>query len=591
MVDIEQRILDFLKKQGGTAMLKEIGNEVNLDPIKEVYPIVNKLKKEGKVSIEGRSVKLLLPISESRPAKPKRPVDLETKSSPEITLSLIIDFMKENKGKASLDEISEVFDIPKYGPKSTPSAWNLLNQLKSDKLVVQKGDQWSLTEYKDIKESQNEEVMEISSNPPTTTKSPPIQLESQPSPQLSQSGSAPVATPNLTENMAGAQLIQAFVEALKQVVQQTSGGVAGLPLTPPDDWQMAEEPFKQDIKKEEVPVDTNLIIRPSEDESEPKELIGLPTGTLIDKLFLKVDGTALGGLPYGGQFAITGLPGAGKSILMEEIAINVANQGYKVFFLTSEDQWTGKTLRMDLNSRMQQKAKILGIDWKKIALNLIVLDIVTNSELRTWDTLIRTYRYIVEKEQIELAIFDSVTVLESYRGALKFRVIEIARYNQLHGITGLFVNQRREESWDSYEMAGGIGIAHALDGTIIIDYGRVYHPDQEMELELKHGWNVNIMRVLDCRICGFIRERQRIKITHDGFIREIGDNELGTEQEKIHDYERRKIKKIIHTPSKDQQKEDAEEKTQLKISDQPKTNSEKEENSSSIKRLKLKLNK
>ncbi|NIW11039.1 MAG: hypothetical protein GWN33_11080, partial [Gammaproteobacteria bacterium] len=91
--------------------------------------------------------------------------------------------------------------------------------------------------------------------------------------------------------------------------------------------------------------------------------------------------------------------------------------------------------------------------------NLFVLDTVFYPELRDWNTFAETYRYAVQKEKIELAIIDSVTVLEAYRGALKYRVMELARYNQLHGVTALYINQRSAEHWDTYDMAGGIGLA------------------------------------------------------------------------------------------------------------------------------------
>ncbi|MCK4498307.1 hypothetical protein KAU25_03825, partial [Candidatus Bathyarchaeota archaeon] len=132
------------------------------------------------------------------------------------------------------------------------------------------------------------------------------------------------------------------------------------------------------------------------------------------------------------------------------------------------------------------------------------------------------YRYVIEKEKIDLAIIDSVTVLESYRGALKYRVMEIARHNQMKGVTCIYVNQRGKEAWDTYEMAGGIGLAHNLDGTIIVDYGRVYWENQRIDLEAKRGEFVRIARVLDCRMCNFRRDRIRVDITNDGLLRPTG---------------------------------------------------------------------
>jgi len=174
-----------------------------------------------------------------------------------------------------------------------------------------------------------------------------------------------------------------------------------------------------------------------------------------------------------------------------------------------------------LQSRMKQKADFLGRDWSKVQENLFVLDTVMFPELREWNTFAETYRYVVEKENIELAIIDSVTVLESYRGALKYRVMELARHNQMKGVTCIYVNQRNKESWDTYEMAGGIGLAHNLDGTIIVDYGRVYWQDQQTDLEVKRGEFVRIARVLDCRMCSFMRDRIRIDITKEGLVRPV----------------------------------------------------------------------
>ena len=100
-------------------------------------------------------------------------------------------------------------------------------------------------------------------------------------------------------------------------------------------------------------------------------------------------------------------------------------------------------------------------------------------------------------------------------------LIELARHNQMKGVTCIYVNQRSRESWDTYEMAGGIGLAHNLDGTIIVDYGRVYWQDQQTDLQVKRGEFVRIARVLDCRMCNFKRDRIQIDITEKGLLRPV----------------------------------------------------------------------
>lgn len=391
----------------------------------------------------------------------------------------VVGFLKDRKGQASLEEISKGLEVPKYGPNS---AYSLLQSLRLRGIVDRKGEMWVL--------------LAPEAAVPKEVVSPPAPAEEK----------KPEALPEME------QIMKAMAKTLAEAMKGARA--------PADEWELATKPMKTRIERKEEKLST-LVLRPDEAAEAKKRLVGLPTGTFIDQLFLTPEGETLNGVPICGQFAITGLPGAGKSILVEEIAVRVAAAGKKVLFATAEDTWKSATPRFDLQSRLKQKADILGVDWIKIMENLYVLDTVMYPELRDWSIFAETYRYVIEREGIELAIVDSVTVLEAYRGALKYRVMELARYNQVHGVTGLYVNQRSVERWDAYEMAGGIGLAHNLDGTIIVDYGRVYWQDQQVDLEANRGQFVRIARVLDCRMCNFERRRIRIDITSDGFVRAL----------------------------------------------------------------------
>jgi KaiC/GvpD/RAD55 family RecA-like ATPase len=391
----------------------------------------------------------------------------------------VVGFLKDRKGQASLEDISKGLGVPKYGPNS---AYSLLQSLRLRGIVDRKGEMWVLLAPEAVV--------------PKETVPPPAPAEEK----------KPEALPEME------QIMKAMAKTLAEAMKGARA--------PADEWELATKPMKTEIERKEEKLGA-LVLRPDEAAEAKKSLVGLPTGTFIDQLFLTPEGKTLKGVPICGQFAITGLPGAGKSILVEEIAVRVAAAGKKVLFATAEDTWKSATPRFDLQSRLKQKADILGVDWSKVMENLYVLDTVMYPELRDWSTFAETYRYVIEREGIELAIVDSVTVLEAYRGALKYRVMELARYNQVHGVTGLYVNQRSVERWDAYEMAGGIGLAHNLDGTIIVDYGRVYWQDQQVDLEANRGQFVRIARVLDCRMCNFERRRIRIDITPDGFVRAL----------------------------------------------------------------------
>jgi KaiC/GvpD/RAD55 family RecA-like ATPase/predicted transcriptional regulator len=392
----------------------------------------------------------------------------------------IVKFLKTHQGKATLNEISESLDILKYGPNS---AYALLQALKTKGIVERQGELWTLVQEEKVEPK--EKGVDI--------KEKKEEMKVETLPEVERLMKAMAKT--LAEAMKGAQ-------------------------APKDEWELATKPMTTKIDRKEAKLET-LILRPDEAPEAKKPLLGFPTGTFIDYFFLTLEGKPLKGIPICGQFAIVGLPGAGKSILVEEIAIRVSALGRKVLFATAEDTWKSPTPRFDLQSRLKQKADILGLDWNRIRENLFILDTVAYPELREWNTFAETYRYAAEKEKIELAIIDSVTVLEAYRGALKYRVMELARYNQIHGITALYVNQRSSENWDSYDMAGGIGLAHNLDGTIIVDYGRVYWQDQQLDLAASRGEFVRIARVLDCRMCNFERRRIKIDITSDGFLKAL----------------------------------------------------------------------
>jgi len=396
----------------------------------------------------------------------------------------IVEFLRAHDGKASLNDVAEGLGIPKYGPNS---AYALLQSLKTKGIIERRGELWTLVaeEVKPL-EKAAEKALAQAPTPPT--------------------GEKDVAVPEVEKLMKA--MAKTIAEAMKTA------------QTPADEWELATKPMATKIERKEEKL-SSLVLRPDGAPEAKKPLLGFPTGTFIDNFFLTPEGKSLNGVPICGQFAITGLPGAGKSIIVEEIAVRVAASGRKVLFATAEDTWKSATPRFDLQSRLKQKADILGLDWNKIRENLFVLDTVAYPELRDWNTFAETYRYVAEKEKIELAIVDSVTVLEAYRGALKYRVMELARYNQVHGITALYVNQRSSEVWDSYDMAGGIGLAHNLDGTILVDYGRVYWQDQQIDLAANRGEFIRISRVLDCRMCNFERRRIKIDVTPDGFLRAL----------------------------------------------------------------------
>jgi len=290
--------------------------------------------------------------------------------------------------------------------------------------------------------------------------------------------------------------------------------------------EKATQPMKSEITEEKKASYKKLVSHPKPKTEIKKTLEGFKTHTLLDTLYLDVNEKQIDGIPKVVQLGITGLPSSGKSVLVRQIAVQVANEGIDVLLVTNEDSFDVDNQRMDLQTRLKQTADILGLDWNKISAHLTILDTITHSDLRNWSIFAEVYRIVVEEVGIKLVLVDSVTLLDTYRGALKVRLQELTTYNQVHGITAIYVNQRATEDWDARAMAGGIGLGHILDSTVIIDYGvpsswkrQMKQDFRELGIEVKQGDSHKFVRVLGCRLCGFNGKYQPIMITPNGLLR------------------------------------------------------------------------
>jgi len=256
-------------------------------------------------------------------------------------------------------------------------------------------------------------------------------------------------------------------------------------------------------------------------EDSQKLLALHSTRTFLDAFFLDKNDKPMGGIPVAAQIGLVGLPDSGKSLVAQELALKLADAGDKVVLVTAEDAFQTANDRYDLQSRMMDMAEKFFLNKVSLKENLFVLDTVSKSQLRDWQTFIIAYRNLVEKEGCKYLVFDSLTLIEDYRSAIKYRLLELVRYNQLHGVTALFISQRATEDADKFGMAGGIGLSHILDIVFALDYQKVWSGDAQMKLDMgvKQGEFVRFIRCLKCRLCGFDGRYHRIEITKDGLVK------------------------------------------------------------------------
>jgi KaiC/GvpD/RAD55 family RecA-like ATPase len=230
------------------------------------------------------------------------------------------------------------------------------------------------------------------------------------------------------------------------------------------------------------------------------------------------------GVPINSNMILTGLPSSGKSLLCMQIALNLASSGVRVCYVTSEEIFKSEAGRYSLEARMYEKAKLMGCSIENIKQKLFVIDTVKNAELREWVNFVGEYRRLVANQKIEFLIIDSITMLEDNRTQMKNRLLDLARFNQTHGVTSIMINQRAVEESDNMAMAGGIALSHIVDIVAVMDYKKVSSWDSQLKADLgadnaKQGTQVSFFRILKCRLCKFDARYFGYEITEDGLIK------------------------------------------------------------------------
>jgi KaiC/GvpD/RAD55 family RecA-like ATPase len=263
-----------------------------------------------------------------------------------------------------------------------------------------------------------------------------------------------------------------------------------------------------------------------------KTLQVLKTDTFLDQMFLDNQDKSLNGIPIASNSILVGIPNTGKTLFIMELALKFANGGRKTILCTSEDAWRTESARYDLESRMRDMAQKLSLNWQTISENLFVLDVVSQASMREWSNFISAYRSVVENEKAEILLCDSITLLEDNRGSIKYRLNEICRYGQTHGVTAIFVSQRAIDDPDSFSLAGGLSLSHIADIVFELDQKKISSWDANMKLDMgcKQSETVNFFRILKNRLCKTDMHFHAYSITPDGLVRLIPKSVNGNQK-------------------------------------------------------------
>ncbi len=259
-------------------------------------------------------------------------------------------------------------------------------------------------------------------------------------------------------------------------------------------------------------------------EKAPK-LFGIPTGTKLDEMFFKIEEEngvfvkkPLGGLPYLSVFNISGIPDTGKSLFAEQFAAYQASKGYKVLFVTVESPANF------LYSAIKEKCKVLNLDFRTVEENIVIIDASEEEELReNPKALIETMAYVIKERKITNVIIDSITGLYEHKEMMARQIVrQFFNFLKKWRQTGLFISQKRSaQASESVEAAGGLAVAHIVDGTIVVDKKLITNQREASFYKKQIGDVIRLIRIDGCRLSGHDSRTWVFEITELGTVKII----------------------------------------------------------------------
>ncbi|AKG91490.1 KaiC domain protein, AF_0795 family [Geoglobus ahangari] len=257
-------------------------------------------------------------------------------------------------------------------------------------------------------------------------------------------------------------------------------------------------------------------------ESKAPKLFGIPTGTKLDEMFYRVEREGdkyvkkpLGGIPHLAVMNITGVPDTGKSVFAEQFAVTQASHGYKVLFVTVESPANF------LYTALKQKAEAMGADFSKVEENVVVIDAAESDELReNVKALLDTMAYAIKEKKCTNVIIDSITGLYEHKEVMARQIVrQVFNFLKKFRQTGILISQKRSaQASESAEAAGGLAVAHIVDGTIVLDKKLIESRWDANLYGLPLGEVLRTIRIDGCRMTAHDSRTWVFEITDAGLI-------------------------------------------------------------------------
>ncbi len=226
----------------------------------------------------------------------------------------------------------------------------------------------------------------------------------------------------------------------------------------------------------------------------------------------------MGGIPYLSVLNITGVADTGKSLMVEQFAVRQANDGYKTIFVTVE------TPKEFVVQSLLYRAQAMGLDVEKVKQNLFVIDAASDTRLREdVDYLLDTLAYGIREYNVKSVVIDSVTGLFEAKEVLARSIVrKIYNFLKRWRQTSLLVSQKRSASEEmSAEAAGGYGVAHIVDGTLVLYKKLIMTKYDVSTFNLPMGSVIRLFRIDGCRMAGHDTRTYVMEITETGLVKII----------------------------------------------------------------------
>jgi KaiC domain protein len=254
------------------------------------------------------------------------------------------------------------------------------------------------------------------------------------------------------------------------------------------------------------------------------QIYGVPTGIEgLDELFFVVeirDGEIikknLGGIPAYSVFNITGINDVGKSIMVEQFAVEQARRGNKVAFVTVESPANFVITSLKI------RATAMGYKFEDFEDNIIMIDAASHASLReNIPDLLATLAYAIKTYKIKFTVIDSITGLFENREMMARSIVRrIFNFMKKWYQTALLVSQKRSGHEElTAEAAGGYAVGHIVDGTAVLAKELIDSSYKAKLYGREIGDIVRLFRIDGCRLTGHDTKTHFMEITETGLIK------------------------------------------------------------------------